>query len=453
MKPYELIMDSAVKFRRMIKGEHSQTVFTKYLEQIEYKSKEELKQLQAEAMSELLKHTVENVPFYQDMRGQLELSPATVHEDIKQFPILKRDTIINDYEKLIAKNVKGGKRYHTGGTTGTKAIIIRGKSEYLHSTDEYFNRMTGIFPGKSRLWIRRFEDVYFADNPVDKESSYNFISRTSIVSPAYMDMKKLQYLYKVYKTNKPKLILGVTEVIFRFADYIKKNNLKTYPVELVGTGCQTMLPRYRKVIESVFKGAYILDGYGASEFGNMALQCKQSAGYHYVPVVHYIEAVDGNYKDVPMGETGQMLVTNLFKRKMPLIRYQIDDLIRLSDKQCDCGRGFPLIDAFEGRRIESILSPKNTYMTPLPFFKIMDRFTNVDDFLVEQRSDNTVTLILKMKKGEFTKVQRLAVRKELNRYLDYPMKLDIEYTDSIDPMPNGKIMRVRGLESFKNSKK
>ncbi|MDX1359588.1 MAG: hypothetical protein R3232_12210, partial [Clostridia bacterium] len=53
-----------------------------------------------------------------------------------------------------------------------------------------------------------------------------------------------------------------------------------------------------------------------------------------------------------------------------------------------------------------------------------------------------------MKMGKFSKVQQLALRKEINRYLDYPMKLEIEYIDEIKPLPNGKVMRVKGLESY-----
>ena len=448
MKPYEYIMNSAVLFRRFAAGQHEQTRFTRYLESIEYMSRDELMALQAENMSALLRHTVGNVPYYREFSGKLELSPKTVNDDIKEFPVLTREIILENYDDLIDPGTRGGKRYKTGGTTGKKATTIRDRSEFLHSADEYFNRMTGIYPGKSRLWIRRDESVYLAEKQNDRVSSSNFISRTNIVSPAYMDKERLEYLYRVYRRNRPRLILGITEPIYRFAEYIRKNKLKVYPVDLVGTGGQTMLPRYRKLIGGVFEGAKILDGYGATEFGRLANQCSRAGGYHYIPLIHYVETVDDDYRDIPAGQTGQFLVTNLFKRKMPLIRYRIDDLVTMSDKVCECGRGFPLIESFEGRRIESIVSPKHTYMTPLPFFEIMDGYRDVDDFIVEQKDASTVRLLLKMKEGTFRKVHQLAVRKEINRYLDYPMKLEVDYTDEIKPLPNGKIMRVRGLESI-----
>ncbi|MBN1624187.1 MAG: hypothetical protein JW903_07445, partial [Clostridia bacterium] len=367
--------------------------------------------------------------------------------------VMTRDMLAAHYEELVDMNIKGGTRLLGGGTTGTQTVTIRGRHEVLHSADGYFDGLAGLYPGKSRLLIKRTRSANFADKPSEKKYICNPFTRTSIVNPAYMDKEKLEFLYNVYKSKRPRAIIGITETVYRFCEYIKSNDLKTYKVDLVGTGCQTMLPRYKELIGSVFKDAVLIDGYGANEFGRLAQQCTESNGYHYIPLIHYIEAVDAEYRNVPNGETGQLLVTTLQKRKMPLIRYRVDDLVTISDKMCDCGRGYPLVERFDGRRIESIVSPKKTYMSPLPFFEIMGGFSNVDKFKVEQRTDNEVTLILKMKSGKFTDVQTLAVRKEINRYLDYPMKLSVEYVDKIEPMPNGKIMRVQGLESFLSEKK
>lgn len=446
--PYETLLDTAVRARRILKGNSEQTNFTRHLEEVENKSTDEIIALQAVEMSRLLKHTVNNIPYYEKLKGRLKLEPETVHKDIKEFPVLTKEIILENFDKLVIKNKPEGKRYTSGGTSGKKAVIIRDKSEFVHSADEYINRIYGIYPGKSRLWIRRAETVYYADNSRDREHYSNFITRTNIVSPAYMDSEKLEYLYSVYKRNKPKLILGITEPIYRFAEYINDNNLKVYPVESIVLGGQTFMPNHKRLLEHVFKNTNIYDGYGATEFGTLSFQCGHSQAHHYIPVLHYVEAVDENYRDVETGEMGQFLVTNLHKRTMPLIRYRIDDLVTMSDKACGCGRGFPMIERFEGRRIESVVSPKLTYMTPLPFYEIMMEFENVEDFIVEQRKENTVTMMLKMKSGEFSLVQQLALRKEINRYLDYPMKLEIEYINEIIPLPNGKIMRVRGLESY-----
>ena len=451
MKIYEMIIGTAVKGRRIISGLGDISKFTDYLKSIEYKSEDEILALQAEEMSKFLKYAVENVPFYRSFNGELELSPETVHEDILNFPILSKQMIEENYTALTSEVAKG-KKFRTGGTTGKSMLVTRDRHEVIHSANEYFNQMGDTYPGKSRLLIRRAESVYFAENPHDKIYSGNFISRAYSVSPAFMDNERLELLYKVYSKHKPKVISGITDPVYRFAQYILDERLKTYPIDSLLLGGQTMMPKHRETIERAFGKNTVYDRYGATEFGLLAQQCDRFGGRHYVPVVHHVEVVDEDCNRVEPGTLGQFIVTNLQKRAMPLIRYKVDDLAVMDDKKCSCGRSFPMIRRFEGRRIESIVSPKHTYMTPLPFYDIMEEFYNVDDFLVEQRAENTVTIMLKMKSGEFAHIQQLALRKEINRYLDYPMKLNIEYIDKIVPMPNGKVLRVKGYENFINIK-
>jgi phenylacetate-CoA ligase len=52
-----------------------------------------------------------------------------------------------------------------------------------------------------------------------------------------------------------------------------------------------------------------------------------------------------------------LLVTDLTNFAMPLIRYRIGDVVRLSERVCDCGRGLPLIESVEGRDADYVVTP------------------------------------------------------------------------------------------------
>jgi phenylacetate-coenzyme A ligase PaaK-like adenylate-forming protein len=64
-----------------------------------------------------------------------------------------------------------------------------------------------------------------------------------------------------------------------------------------------------------------------------------------------IEVVDGDNRPVPPGVPGEkLLVTVLFGRTQPLIRYELSDTIIPSDRlRCPCGRPFALIEGIQGR--------------------------------------------------------------------------------------------------------
>ena len=42
---------------------------------------------------------------------------------------------------------------------------------------------------------------------------------------------------------------------------------------------------------------------------------------------------------------------------MPLVRYQIGDVVVPSDRVCRCGRGLPLVERVEGREADYVLTP------------------------------------------------------------------------------------------------
>jgi phenylacetate-CoA ligase len=50
-------------------------------------------------------------------------------------------------------------------------------------------------------------------------------------------------------------------------------------------------------------------------------------------------------------------VTDLVNRAMPLIRYQVGDMAALSERQCPCGRGLPLLERIAGRIADYVVTP------------------------------------------------------------------------------------------------
>lgn len=93
----------------------------------------------------------------------------------------------------------------------------------------------------------------------------------------------------------------------------------------------------------------LFETYGAVEFGWLAFECNEHCGLHMTTNNMYLEIVDEEGEQVSAGEQGEIIVTGLYNRAMPLIRYRIGDLGIPSDEKCPCGRSWPLIKSIEGR--------------------------------------------------------------------------------------------------------
>jgi phenylacetate-CoA ligase len=92
-----------------------------------------------------------------------------------------------------------------------------------------------------------------------------------------------------------------------------------------------------------------------SETGCAAAECEQHQGLHLSEDLVIFEIVDENNHPVPPGVFGEKaLITVLFNRTQPLIRYELNDSARRAATPCRCGRPYALVDAIQGR-MEDVL--------------------------------------------------------------------------------------------------
>jgi phenylacetate-CoA ligase len=65
--------------------------------------------------------------------------------------------------------------------------------------------------------------------------------------------------------------------------------------------------------------------------------------------------VDERGRAVPSSEAGDRVLLTIFNRRtQPLIRYEVSDVLRPLEGNCECGRPFRLIESIEGR-VEDVL--------------------------------------------------------------------------------------------------
>ena len=112
----------------------------------------------------------------------------------------------------------------------------------------------------------------------------------------------------------------------------------------------------RRTIEEVFQ-CPVTNRYGCEEVSLIACECQRHDGLHVNADGIYLEVLRPDGTPCPPGEPGMIVVTDLVNRAMPIIRYQVGDMGVLSDRQCPCGRGLPLLEKIEGRMADYVVTP------------------------------------------------------------------------------------------------
>jgi putative adenylate-forming enzyme len=117
---------------------------------------------------------------------------------------------------------------------------------------------------------------------------------------------------------------------------------------------ETLTPAARARVRHAW-GTEPFENYAATEAACIAAECRHHGGMHLFDDLLVVEAVDEKNRPVPPGEMGaKVLVSVLFSRTLPLIRYELDDAVMLRDGTCPCGLPFQRLTRLGGRIAETL---------------------------------------------------------------------------------------------------
>ncbi len=144
------------------------------------------------------------------------------------------------------------------------------------------------------------------------------------------------------------------------------------------------IPETRRLIESAW-GARVIDHSGMTEIGPLGIECLENpAGLHLIETECLPEVIDPETaQPVPLGEPGELVLTNLGRWASPLIRYRTGDLVRADPAPCPCGRPFlRLAGGILGRTDDMIYLRGNNFY-PSALEAVLRRFPEIAEYRVE----------------------------------------------------------------------
>ncbi|MDT0167323.1 phenylacetate--CoA ligase family protein [Actinotalea sp. AC32] len=128
------------------------------------------------------------------------------------------------------------------------------------------------------------------------------------------------------------------------------------------------------------------DVYAATETAGISSPCRLGNRHVYDDLV-VVEPVRDDGSPVPDGTAGdRLLVTVLFARTLPLIRYELTDRVALSPEPCPCGLPFQVLASIEGRQDDVLLLPgrdARVAVHPNVFHAVLDS-ADITQWQVEQ---------------------------------------------------------------------
>jgi len=161
---------------------------------------------------------------------------------------------------------------------------------------------------------------------------------------------------------------------------------------LVTSTAEALLPVTRARFEDFFR-APVFNQYGLTEAGGViARECRMHDGFHVLSPDYVVEVVDADGHRVPDGTEGEIAITNLESRLVPVVRYRTGDFGTVTRLPCRCGLVTPRIARLAGRTITRFRLPDGRTVSPFDEFGPVIGELPLDQFQMVQTAPCEVVL-------------------------------------------------------------
>ncbi|HEY9202181.1 MAG TPA: hypothetical protein VIQ81_11350 [Gammaproteobacteria bacterium] len=370
----------------------------KRMENNQWKSQAELKDIQAQKLRILIEHCHENVPYYRELFNR----EAVFFGDnflaaFNKIPPLTKQLVNANRARLMADNVSSVDLVEnsTGGSTGESMRFYNDRNSLVERQAVVLRNQKWVGASYSDKEVR----LWGAQMDLNKASGlrskiHGLLNNIVHLSTYDLSDDSMQSYVDIINRYKPKLLISYPSPLAAFSRYITSNNINIYPVKSIITSAEKLYDWHRIAIQQAFPDSEIFDRYGCREFGNIAHECNKHEGYHVNDERFFLEILNDKFQQVNEGEVGKLYITDLDNYGFPFVRYEIGDLASFTSKTCSCGRGLSLLSSIEGRSFDVIMCPNGNRVAGTFWTICLRRYDGVVRFQVVQENLETVRLKL-----------------------------------------------------------
>lgn len=333
----------------------------------------------------------------------------------------------------------------TAGTTGRRGTFVWNRSEWAGIIASYAraNDWAGVSAGlthplKMALVSSRV--------PTHQSAVLGASLRSGLVPTLRLDVTApMDETVAALNRFQPRALVGYASALKPLAVEQRAGRLAISP-EAVMSASEVLTPQTAAELELAW-GVAPFDVYAATETAGIASPCAYRNKHVYEDLL-IIEPTDHDGNPVAPGTTGaKLLVTVLFSRTVPLIRYEMSDTVRLGGRDCPCGRSYIRLDEIEGR-IEDVLQLPGKVgaisVHPIVFHNVLDQAT-ISGWQIIQEPSGLRILLAGLADGVSADGIRNAVGEALTSSGVIQVPLEVRVVEHLERTTLGKAPFVRGL--------
>ncbi len=348
-------------------------------------------------------------PFYQQFHKGLFDRP------LQELPVLTKAMLMEHFDEVVtdpAIRLEDVRAYAARDTQGIRFLdryfvtATSGSSGhpgfFLFNQDEWLNIMASFargqeWSGKHVNLTRRTKMATVASRSAWHISSQVAATAKSGWMPSLRlsANEPLSAIVQQLNAFEPEVLIAYASMARILAEEQVAGRLHIQP-RFVYVSSEVLTEETRHRVKAAW-GDEPFNQYGSTEAANIAAEHKADRRVHLYEDLVLVEAVDEHYRPVPTGVYGtKLLITTLFSRTQPLIRYEMNDSVKISAELGSGGLPFRVIDGIQGRTEDILYLPGvaggDVAIQPLVFNLVMD-IVPASGWQIIQEADGLIVLL------------------------------------------------------------
>jgi phenylacetate-CoA ligase len=414
--------------------------YSKIVEKSQHDPREVIEARQWAAVRRLLKHAYTTVPYYRELFDQIGVIPSDFRsiEDLSWLPVLTKKEIRLQRDRLLSSAFGKSKLFRktTSGSTGVplEIYVDRFAKEWKAACTLRSDQWSGWKLGErvAKVW----------GNPEYQNQGWKgkfrnlLIDRATYLDTIGLDESALANFATELNRNPPSLLFGHAHSLYLFAQYCDRNKIMEIQPKGIISTAMPLHQFQRNLMEKVFNCA-VTNRYGCEEVSLIASQCEQHQDLHVNSDSILAQTLqDSQRSDLP--STGNLVLTDLVNFAMPLIRYQVGDVVTHSTNSCPCGRGLPTISRVEGREADYVLTPDGKMISGISLTEnFAMKISGIEQLQIIQPSIRELTLLI-VPGSQFSSASRNEIDSLTTSLFGPDVRSEVELVDAIHQDPSGK---------------
>jgi len=329
-------------------------------------SPEKIQEIQLYRLRSIIAYAYQNTAFYRETMDTMGIKPSDIRslEDIQLLPIISRADVKNHFHEMLTNGVRlsACKVTHSSGTTGEPVEYAYDQNalNFARALKVREKLWCGVHPGDK--WVNIAMTRKRGGHQITGGDWRTFLQKRVMTGLDVDVIEDLDVQVDKIRTFAPTVLQAYPTSLHAVALEMRRRGITEWKPRLLFTVAELLGEDTRIIAREVFN-MEIMDIYGLIEVGDVGWQCRRANEYHVNADAILVEFLNDG-KPVAPGEVGEIVVTSLYNRAMPLIRYRSSDAGRPSKSRCDCGCNLPMMKVVDGKMLDFLVLPDGKLVSP-----------------------------------------------------------------------------------------